>query len=310
MKKATLAKAFWLIGLMLALGSQGMSVAYAQDSKKAQKDKTLHDDFWALIEAPQQENASRPDKKTDKAKDNNWIDTYFYTFAKPHSEGIRPKQIELQKALKNLKKQTAALQKKIKAMSDQMVKIHAKSRAQDYDYLVENSKKQMKGYKWLVEEAEKMGDQQDIILKACQYLPTAELARTVFPIMPFPTISSTISTPFVGSYTVSLSIPTAETKLDQKCQSLANDCQRLAKIHKQQKTKVTKEAVQKVRLELVRTLRELFTLREERRKKRVVKMENELGKLKKELKIRDDNREKIIERRLKQMIGEKDPLEW
>jgi hypothetical protein len=57
-------------------------------------------------------------------------------------------------------------------------------------------------------------------------------------------------------------------------------------------------------------LEKLFDLREKQREAEIKRIEQELTKLKEKMKIRKANRDKIIERRQKELLGEEDDLGW
>ncbi len=66
----------------------------------------------------------------------------------------------------------------------------------------------------------------------------------------------------------------------------------------------------KLKTQLKKTLSTLFDLKEERRKDEVKKLEEELRELKKSLKIRMQNKDEIVKRRLHELLDEDDYLEW
>ena len=65
-----------------------------------------------------------------------------------------------------------------------------------------------------------------------------------------------------------------------------------------------------IKNKLRRNLLELFTLKEEDRKKEVEELKHKLAKLEKVLNVRMKNKDEIIKRRLEELIGEEDYLEW
>lgn len=65
-----------------------------------------------------------------------------------------------------------------------------------------------------------------------------------------------------------------------------------------------------LRTELKEKLGQLFDLRETEKQERIEKLEEELEKLKEMVQERQENREEIIERRLNDMLNEKDELSW
>jgi len=67
---------------------------------------------------------------------------------------------------------------------------------------------------------------------------------------------------------------------------------------------------QTIKNKLRRKLEELFTLKEAARKKEVEELKHKLSKLEKALNLRMKNKDKIIKRRLEELIGEEDYLEW
>ncbi len=66
----------------------------------------------------------------------------------------------------------------------------------------------------------------------------------------------------------------------------------------------------KIKPQLRTTLNELFELREADRKFEVEMLEKELTKLTKQLKVRMENKSKIIDRRIQELLGEDDYLDW
>ncbi len=71
-----------------------------------------------------------------------------------------------------------------------------------------------------------------------------------------------------------------------------------------------KNEKQKIINELRRKLAELFELKETNRKYEVEKLKQKLEKLEKALIIRMKNKNEIIKRRLEELIGEEDYLDW
>ncbi len=66
----------------------------------------------------------------------------------------------------------------------------------------------------------------------------------------------------------------------------------------------------KIKQKLKKGLNKLFELKEERRKQEVEALQKELGELKKSLEIRQRNMDKIIERRIQELLEEDQYLEW
>lgn len=66
----------------------------------------------------------------------------------------------------------------------------------------------------------------------------------------------------------------------------------------------------KIKRELRQELESLFKEKEERRKQEVEELEEELKELKKSLAIRQQNKDKIIERRMQELLDEDEYLEW
>ncbi len=74
----------------------------------------------------------------------------------------------------------------------------------------------------------------------------------------------------------------------------------------------TAAANEKLRIkeQLKSELNKLFVLKEERRKQEVEALQKELGELKKSLEVRQRNKDKIIERRIQELLEEDQYLEW
>ena len=66
----------------------------------------------------------------------------------------------------------------------------------------------------------------------------------------------------------------------------------------------------KLKSQLTTTISELFDLKELNRKSQVQELERELAKLKKELDVRSKNKTEIIRRRVQELLGEDDFLDW
>ena len=62
--------------------------------------------------------------------------------------------------------------------------------------------------------------------------------------------------------------------------------------------------------ELVSTLNELFDLKEADKKREISRLENELKKLNDMIDSRNKNRERIIDKRFNEMMGQPEYLEW
>ncbi|NOX16732.1 MAG: hypothetical protein GXO87_00405 [Chlorobi bacterium] len=75
-------------------------------------------------------------------------------------------------------------------------------------------------------------------------------------------------------------------------------------------SKANKSEKEKLENNLKEQLSKLFALKEKRKYKEVADLEKELEDLKKGLKLREKNKDKIIERRLLELLGEGDYLEW
>ncbi|MCG3154250.1 MAG: hypothetical protein DKINENOH_00844 [bacterium] len=88
---------------------------------------------------------------------------------------------------------------------------------------------------------------------------------------------------------------------------LERDCRKLAQQHRK-----SNDATQRaqMRADLKSCLTELFTLREAERAEKVAELEQELAELREMLAFRAKNKDTIIEKRLKEMIGEGEKLEW
>jgi len=66
----------------------------------------------------------------------------------------------------------------------------------------------------------------------------------------------------------------------------------------------------KIKQELKTSLSELFELREQKRQEEVKSLESRLAELKQKLKIRKENKNEIIDRRIQELIGQNKYLEW
>jgi hypothetical protein len=66
----------------------------------------------------------------------------------------------------------------------------------------------------------------------------------------------------------------------------------------------------KLKSQLTTTISELFDLKELNRQSQVKELERELTNLKKELEIRSRNKDEIIRRRVQELLGEDDFLDW
>ena len=88
---------------------------------------------------------------------------------------------------------------------------------------------------------------------------------------------------------------------------LERDCRSLV-----QRFRKTNDAAQraKFRIDLKNYLTELFNLREAERAEKVTELEKELTELREMLAFRAKNKDKVIEKRLNEMIGESEKLEW
>ena len=62
--------------------------------------------------------------------------------------------------------------------------------------------------------------------------------------------------------------------------------------------------------DLRQKLEEIFSMKEENRRRETEQLEKELSKLRDQLRKRERNREEIIDRRLKELIGERQALDW
>ena len=67
---------------------------------------------------------------------------------------------------------------------------------------------------------------------------------------------------------------------------------------------------EEIKKDIKTRLEKLFDLREAQRENEIKRMEQELNKLKEKMKTRKTNRDKIIERRQKELIGEEDDMGW
>ncbi len=96
------------------------------------------------------------------------------------------------------------------------------------------------------------------------------------------------------------------TELDQKILELDIHTEALATKYSEANNSEKK----KIERELKKQLNKLFELKEKRKNKEVEKLEEELANLKKGLRLREENKDKIIERRLLELLGQDDYLEW
>lgn len=88
---------------------------------------------------------------------------------------------------------------------------------------------------------------------------------------------------------------------------LDRECKNLARQYKKLKNNSKKAAI---RTQLKNRLSEFFELREAEKTDKIKELEHELEKLKEMVKFRDKNKDKIIEKRLNEMLDGKKQLEW
>lgn len=98
-------------------------------------------------------------------------------------------------------------------------------------------------------------------------------------------------------------------KTMKKIHDLDKKCEKLSGKIRESKDK-DKTGYDDLVAELKKALSELFDLREEQRKREIEEMEKRLEEMKKEIKIRSENKDKITEKRLNQLLGKRDKLEW
>ena len=91
-----------------------------------------------------------------------------------------------------------------------------------------------------------------------------------------------------------------------RMKSLEEKSQSLGRAHRQ----ASKSEKANIEAELNKILSELFDLREENRREEVAKLETRLKELKDSLKERQENKAEIIKRRLAQLTGQSQHLEW
>lgn len=91
-----------------------------------------------------------------------------------------------------------------------------------------------------------------------------------------------------------------------RTKSLEEKSQSLGRAHRQ----ASKSEKANIEAELNKILSELFDLREENRREEVAKLETRLKELKDSLKERQENKAEIIKRRLAQLTGQGQHLEW
>lgn len=91
-----------------------------------------------------------------------------------------------------------------------------------------------------------------------------------------------------------------ERRMETEIGSLAMQCRK------------SQDAAEKEELkkQIKTKLEKLFDLREAQRETEIKRLEEQLTKLKEKMKVRKDNRGKIIERRQKDLLGEEDNLGW
>ena len=100
--------------------------------------------------------------------------------------------------------------------------------------------------------------------------------------------------------------PTRYHKLKKQLQ-LERDCRTLAQEYRKSKDGLRKS---RVKADLKNYLTELFNLRETERAEKVTELEQELTRLKEMLAFRKKNKDKIIEKRLREMLDEDGMLQW
>ncbi len=88
---------------------------------------------------------------------------------------------------------------------------------------------------------------------------------------------------------------------------LERDCRSLAHEYRKSKDETRKS---QIKADLKSYLTELFNLRETQRAEKVTELEQELARLKEMLAFREKNKDKIIEKRLREMLAEDELLQW
>ncbi len=101
-------------------------------------------------------------------------------------------------------------------------------------------------------------------------------------------------------------VPARYNNLKKQLQ-LERDCRKLA-----QEFRKSKDATRKfhIKIDLKNNLTELFNLREAERAGKVTELEQELAQLKEMLAFREKNKDRIIEKRLQEMLAEDEMLRW
>jgi len=91
-----------------------------------------------------------------------------------------------------------------------------------------------------------------------------------------------------------------QLKLERDCRTLAHEYRKLKNENRKSQ----------IRADLKNCLTELFNLREAERAEKVTELEQELARLKEMLAFREKNKDKIIEKRLREMLDEDELLHW
>jgi hypothetical protein len=95
-------------------------------------------------------------------------------------------------------------------------------------------------------------------------------------------------------------------KLNVKTEAMAESIQRM----KQENNEKNKDAIQKNEKELKDSLTKLFELKVQDEKINIERAQNELDKQKDRLKKREANKDKIVGKRMGQLTGDEEALEW
>lgn len=93
----------------------------------------------------------------------------------------------------------------------------------------------------------------------------------------------------------------------QKVERLERACRETADRLRRTREEGPREELKKKLLSLVG---ELFDLREARRAKEIERLGRSVEELKRKLQTRRENRDRIIEKRVRELLGERDPLDW
>jgi len=98
-----------------------------------------------------------------------------------------------------------------------------------------------------------------------------------------------------------------EVERNKQILALETKCMELSGLYKESK-QVDKQ--KKIEQELDQVVGQLFDLREAQREKDIARMESDLARMKKKLEDRRVQKSQIIKKRMDQLLGKKDDLEW